>query len=262
MSYEYHQLTVEDQIATILFDHPPLNINSEAVMAERCGVMSEVVDREDVRVIILTNSVPDYFGAGSDLREYTTESKETYQESTARALETARCFIQCDKISIAAINGNAIGSSADLTLMCDIRIMGQPYYLRWPEAYLAMMPNWGAATILPMLVGRSHALEWLLSGREIHTPELQEAGLLHGIYAPNEVIPQAQKMARHLRRTDKNSVEAIKSAVLHSFYMPLDYAFTADVKISTRLFGEPENKRRTQIFLEQGMKAYMDDIEK
>ena len=194
---------------------------------------------------------------GMTYRKICWETKHHTVRRTDRVLEIVRAFIESDKVSIAAINGSAIGSSADLTLMCDIRVMGEPYYLRWSEAYLGVMPNWGASTLLPMLVGRSHALEWLLNGREIHTKELNEAGLLHGIHPPDEVLPAAQKIAEHVVQAHPASVKAIKSTVLHSFFMPLVYAFTADAKLSTELYGEPEYRARAEAFLDHRMTDYL-----
>ena len=257
MSYKFHRLSQEKHIATIAFDHPELNITSDEVTYERCDIFESVLVDPNIRAIIITSAIPGHFGAGNDLQEELEETKSSYRQRTDRMLEIVRGFIESDKISIAAINGNAIGSTADLTLMCDIRVMGQPYYLRWPEAYLGLMPNWGASTLLPMLVGRSHALEWLLNGREIHTKELSEAGLLHGIHAPDDVLPAAQKLAEHVVQAHPASVRAIKSTVLHSFFMPLVYAFVADAKLSTQLFGEPESVARSRAFLNHRMTDYL-----
>jgi|GEM_PF-5984053 len=251
MTYTYHQLTTDNAIATIALNNAPLNINTQAVMQERCEVFSQVLDDDDIRAVILTSAIDGQFGAGNDLKEYLEHDKTIYKDNTNTVLDVVRRFIESDKISIAAINGNAIGSSADLTLMCDIRVMGKPYYLRWPEVYFGLMPNWGASTLLPMLVGRSHALEWLLAGRHIYTDELQEAGLLHGIYEPDTVLAEAQKLAQRVIKAHPQSVKAVKSTVLHSFFMPLQYAFNADAELSSQLFGEPVQLERTKSFLEK-----------
>lgn len=261
MTYQFHELTIDKSLATVAFNHPPLNINDEAVNSERCTVLNRVLDDESIHVIILTSAIPDQFGAGNDLREYLTESKERYRESTQQVLNIVERFISSDKISIAAINGNAIGAAADLTLMCDMRVMGEGYYLRWPEAYLGLMPHWGATTLLPMLVGRSHALEWLLSGREVSTEELSNAGLVHHVVAPDAVMKKAKSIAKKSCAADPNSVRAIKTTLRHSFYMPLDYAFGADVAISAELFRRPENLERARAFLEHRMNDYLAEKE-
>ena len=257
MDYTYHRLTQDKHVVTVAFDHPDLNITSDEVISERCDIFETVLNDPTIRAIIITSAIPEHFGAGNDLQEHLNHDKASYRQRTDRMLEIVRGFIESDKVSIAAINGNAIGSTADLTLMCDIRVMGEPYYLRWPEAYLGLMPNWGASTLLPMLVGRSHALEWLLHGREIHTKELNEAGLLHGIHPPDEVLPAAQKIAEHVVQALPASVKAIKSTVLHSFFMPLVYAFIADAKLSAQLFGETESLERAKAFLDHRMTDYL-----
>jgi enoyl-CoA hydratase len=256
--HAYHEVTLDHHLATVAFNHPPLNLTTDEVIHERCSILNQFLDDPEVRVIVLTSAVEHHFGAGSDLREHLDASKEVYRHNTDMVLDLVRRFIESDTLSIAAINGNAIGSAADMTLMCDIRVMGEKCYLKWPEAYLGLMPNWGASTLLPMLVGRSHALEWLLTGRKVYAKDLLKAGLLHSVHPTQDVLEKAQNLAREMCAADQESVKAIKSTVLHSFFMPLRYAFIADAEISQSLFGEPENIERAQAFLDHRMTRLLE----
>lgn len=246
---DYHKLTIADHIATIKLNHPPLNITPLAMVKELQTLLNEVLDNEDVRVIILTSNIEGIFGAGIDLNEMLEQSPQVFRETIDNMLNIMLRFIKSDKVSIAAINGNAIGSAADLTLGCDIRIMGSDYYLNWPEAYLGLMPIWGANTLLPMLVGRSHALEWLLTGRKIYTAELQESGLLHGVIAHDELMDRAMEEAQQIAKTNQNSVKHIKSNIQTAFYMPLQYAFISDAQASVDLFSDSSNVEAIKAFL-------------
>lgn len=150
---------------------------------------------EDGRAIVFTGT-DDVFASGANIRELT-----DLDAGDARAFSVLgqRIFQQIasrKQISIASINGYCMGGALDLALACDIRIASQKAVFAHPGARLGIITGWGGTQRLPRIVGRTRALELLLTARKFDSREARESGLVTSIADP--VLDSALQLAERL----------------------------------------------------------------
>lgn len=175
-------------IAIVRFNRPAeRNPLSSATLNELRNAVSSQTAREELTAIIFTG-MDDVFASGADIRELV-------RLDTAAAFEFARfgqklfqTIADARPVTIAAINGYCMGGALDLALACDIRIAAPQAVFAHPGARLGIVTGWGGTQRLPCLIGRTRALDVLLTARLIKSQEALEIGLITHLEAtPLEV---------------------------------------------------------------------------
>src|SRR5882724_2699808 len=184
-------------IAIVRFNRPAeRNPLSSATLNELRNAVSSLTAREELTAIIFTG-MDDVFASGADIRELA-------QLDTAAAFEFARFGLKlfqtiadARQVTIAAINGYCMGGALDLALACDIRIAAPQAVFAHPGARLGIITGWGGTQRLPRLIGRTRALDVLLSARLIESQEAFNLGLITHIGDP--VLDYAMRLAESKR---------------------------------------------------------------
>ncbi|MBW1646081.1 MAG: enoyl-CoA hydratase/isomerase family protein [Deltaproteobacteria bacterium] len=126
------------------------------------------------------------------------------------------------KVTIAALNGEAMGGATELSLACDFRLMADgDYRFGLPEATVAIIPGAGGTQRLTRLLGFGRALELMLEGTMLTPRQALEYGLLHRVLPADELLPAALELARKMARRPPCSVGGIKRAVRIGGSLPL-----------------------------------------
>jgi enoyl-CoA hydratase len=188
-----------------------------AIALSTMAALQETLDRltaEDVSVLILRGAGDRAFISGGDLKELA--KLRTVEEASAMALQMRRLLDQVADLpmpTIAAINGHALGGGAEVAVACDLRLAVDDATLAFNQAQLAIMPAWGGIERLVQLVGRSAAMELLLSRNRLTAAQAQRIGLV------NLTIPRAdfdrdiEAFASAIAEIPAPVTEAIKSTV-------------------------------------------------
>ena len=121
-----------------------------------------------------------------------------------RSWETSRT------VTIAAVNGLALGGGCELAMACDFRLAADSATFGQPEINLGIIPGFGGTQRLPRLVGECKALEMNLTGESISADDAYEHGLLHRVGADHELFDTAMAWARKLASQAPVAVEQIK----------------------------------------------------
>ena len=184
-------------VLTVTLDRPDqLNAQTPATWAALAKVGAGLDD--DVRVVVLRGAGRS-FSAGLDrslfstepgvaggLRELVELPPETAQERIGTYQAGFRWLRSPGIVSVAAVQGHAIGAGAQLALACDLRVLTEDARLRVPEATLGLVPDLTGTSTLVELVGYSRALEICLTGRAVGAAEARAIGLA------NVVVPAAE----------------------------------------------------------------------
>ncbi len=126
------------------------------------------------------------------------------------------------KVTIAALNGEAMGGATELSLACDFRLMADgDYRYGLPEATVAIIPGAGGTQRMTRLLGFGRALELMLEGSMLTPGQALEYGLLHRVLPADELLPAALELARKMTRRPPRSVGGIKRAVRIGGSLPL-----------------------------------------
>ena len=215
---------VADGIATITLDRPEkMNAFTNVMMQEMCAALDMVDADDDVRAVIVTGSGDRAFCAGADLtpdsgaQVFASGSKveslsdERVRDSGGRL--TLRIF-QCQKPVIAAVNGAAVGIGATMLLAMDIRLASETARFGFVFARRGIVPEAASSWFLPKIVGISQALEWCMTGRVFDAQEALAGGLVRSAHAPQDLLAEAQKLAREIADNTSPVAVAMTRAML------------------------------------------------
>src|SRR4051794_30822538 len=211
---QYIKLSVEDKVAVLTIDHPPVNAMSSAVAGEIAGVLDEIEANGDVRTLIITGS-GQAFMAGADIKEFTAFQTDP-TGAVARLGETKELFNRIDALPfpvIAAVNGYCLGGGNELALACDMRVASANARFGQPEIDLGIIPGWGGTQRLLRLIGPARTLEICLTGAQIPAQEALRMGLVNKVVPEGMVVREAKNVARLLTTKSRAAVQAILAAV-------------------------------------------------
>ncbi len=218
------------------------NAISLATLAELQAAIAAAAADDDVRVIGITGEGQKAFASGSDLSEVLHRDLKKALEPIVQGL--ADQLERTPKPTIAAINGICMGGGLEVALGCDLRIATPNARFATPEGKLGIIPGGGATARLPRIVGRGWGMEMLLMGEPIDAERAFAIGLVTRIVAPDELIPELERMAAHLAtfapfvpRTMKAMVHFGMEASLAGALMLEKYAQGALVQTEDKVEG-------------------------
>lgn len=151
-------------------------------MLDELSACLDRIEADSARALIVTGAGVRAFSAGADLGEASGFTPEALDERNRLARLLFQRLHELPIISVAAINGAALGGGLELALACTFRIASAQATMGLPEIKLGLMPCYGGTQRLPALVGPSPALELMLSGRSITAQEALQIGLIQEIF--------------------------------------------------------------------------------
>ena len=205
MSYETITYDVADKVATITLNRPDrLNAFTAQMMLDLIDAFSKADSDDDVRVVIVTGAGRG-FCAGADLERgagtFDNRVRGGAQDIEAHrdggGLVTLRIF-DMSKPVIAAINGPAVGVGMTMTLPMDIRLAVPDAKMGFVFARRGLVPEACSSWFLPRVVGISKATEWVFTGRVFKSEEAHDAGLIHYLVPPDQLLAKANEIAREI----------------------------------------------------------------
>ncbi|HEX9756193.1 MAG TPA: enoyl-CoA hydratase [Nitrospiria bacterium] len=228
------QTVIEDGIATITINNPPANALNTPVMNELSQVFDQMEKNNDVKVIIFTGAGT-FFIAGADIKEiHSLTTAKQGEEVTALGQAIFNKIENLSKPVIAAIQGMCLGGGLELAMACHLRVAGERTRLGLPEINLGIIPGFGGTQRLPRLVGKSKAIEWILTGDMINAQEAKNFGLINKVVPDSEVLKQAQGLAKKIATKGHLAVAAALKAIREGNQQSLDKG----LKLESQLFGE------------------------
>lgn len=204
MSYGTFAVERSGAITTVAFNRPEkLNPINETVMRELIAIARALGDDEDTRVVILTGRGRS-FSAGADMAVLAARGDaEAMRASTDRQRQRAPRlgwrlmdeWQRLDQVTIAAINGFAVGGGLSLAMACDFRIAAAGARLWIPEVRLGLPYMWGSITHLINLVGMAKAKELVMTCDEVTAEQALALGLVNHVVPPDELLAAARTLA-------------------------------------------------------------------
>jgi len=253
MPYSHILFQVEESgIALLTINRPQkLNALSAAVIGELGDAFRLVESDPAVRALIVTGAGEKAFVAGADIAELAESSPLGMRTAALRGQGVFRQLEMCGKVSVAAVNGFALGGGLELAMACTVRFASENAKLGQPEVKLGLVPGYGGTQRLPRLVGRGRAMEMLLSGDPVSAAEAHRIGLV------NAVVPQAELLDHSrgwLAKVLANS-PAAAALVIDAVDAGLDVGLEAGLKYEATAFGmsaaTEDCKEGTRAFLEK-----------
>src|SRR3990167_4202061 len=194
MSYETLIVEAHDAVTLIKLNRPEaLNALNSQLLAELCAALDAAEADDGVRCLVLTGSER-VFAAGADIKEM---SDKSYAEMFKQAFfgASARRIEQFRKPIIAAVAGYALGGGCELAMLCDFIIAADTAKFGQPEINLGVAPGIGGTQRLTRFVGKSKAMDMILTARMMDAAEAERAGLVSRVVTADKLIDEAMAAA-------------------------------------------------------------------
>ncbi len=255
MPYETLLYEKKQRIGYVTLNRPTiLNAQSPEMFDELAQMFGDIKGDPEVGVVILTGAGDRAFSAGADINFLKTLAQMTPMDAKAFVEKNRRAFGAIEHLGkpvIAAVNGYALGGGCELAMACHIRIASENARFGQPEINLGLFPGAGGTQRLPRLVGRSLALEMMLTGEAISAQEAHRLGLVNKVVPPAELMPTAEKLAQQILAKAPLAVGVILEAVQHGMEMTLAEGLKLEENLFGVICGTEDMKEGTTAFLEK-----------
>lgn len=205
-----------------------LNALNNAFLHQFISALEHAETTSTVRAVLLTAEGERGFSSGIDLRERSALTVEGKADQSRLVLRAVEAFHQLSKPTFAAVAGWCLGAGLEIALASDVRIAADDASFGFPEMTLGAYPGGGGAVLLPRLIGRQGALEWLYSARRLTALEARELGLVVSVVPRAELLQKAREQAGAAAACAPLAVAALKRSINASVEMPLSKAFEWD----------------------------------
>ncbi|WP_420639247.1 enoyl-CoA hydratase/isomerase family protein [Candidatus Poriferisocius sp.] len=237
-------------VATLRLDRPKVNALNSQVVAELHQAADELAGRTEVRAVVVWGG-PKVFAAGADINEFSGMDAELARRLTRNINDALRALELLPQITIAAINGYALGGGCELAMAAEFRLVGEGAVLGQPEILLGIIPGGGGTQRLSRLVGITRAKELIYSGRNVKADEAVAIGLASAVHPDGDVYDEAVKLAARYA-AGPAALTLAKSAILDSVSLPLDEGLAAECEAFAACFDTEDAHIGVASFLENG----------
>ena len=170
-------------VRTLILNNPPANCYSHAMMRELDAAIIDARFDEAIHVIVLRGEGDKFFCAGADIGMLGDVTPTFKYHFCLHANETLNRLEQTPKLTIAALGGHCVGGGLEVALACDLRIARRDAgKIGLPEVALGVLPGTGGTQRMVRLLGKSRAMEWLVTGKVTNFEEAHEVGLVHEVW--------------------------------------------------------------------------------
>ncbi len=244
-------------VGIVTIDRPKaLNALNEEVLKDLEATF-DAIDLDNTRAVIVTGEGKS-FVAGADIASMSTMTAEEgeafgkFGNDIFRKIETFPIPV------IAAINGFALGGGNELAMSCDIRICSDKALFGQPEVGLGITPGFGGTQRLARIVGVGMAKELVYAGYNIKADKALEIGLVNAVYAPEELMEQAKKLAGKIAKQAPIAVRNCKKAMNEGLQVDMDQAIVIEEKLFGDCFNSEDQKAGMKAFLEKGKAEFQN----
>jgi len=252
MTFDNLLLERDGAVAIVTVNRPKvLNALNGAMLAELDAVMAALKADEGVRAIVLTGAGEKAFVAGADINELAVLSPVEGQAHARHGQDVFERIEQLGKPVIAAVNGFALGGGCELAMACTLRLAADTARFGQPEINLGLIPGYAGSQRLPRLVGKTLALEMLLTGDMWSAQRALDAGLVNRVVPAADLVAEARRLAQALAAKAPIAVRFILAAVNNGLEMPFDQGSLFETTLFGTIASTEDMREGTAAFLQK-----------
>ncbi len=243
---------LDNGVAVITLCHGKVNALSSAVLDQFADIIDRL--RADLPGAVVVTGGPKLFAAGADITEF--DGPDQARRVGARFRRATDSLSKFPRMTIAAVNGVALGGGCELALACDLRIASSRARFGQPEILLGIIPGGGGTQRLARLVGASRAKDLVLTGRQIEVDEAYRIGLVDEIVEVDAerdaVTERALALAAELAAGPLAAQALAKQAIDGGLATTLDEGMTLEQNLFVESFRTEDAVVGVASFLEHG----------
>ncbi|MFN3763143.1 MAG: enoyl-CoA hydratase-related protein [Anaerolineae bacterium] len=263
-TWQYIRTEIEDRIATLTIDHPPVNSFTRQVVTELEEAIDELLANDEVKAIVITGGGTNVFVAGADIPEIKASLEQPGEDfSSAREFleKGQQLFLKIERATkpiIAAINGFCLGGGLELAMACHMRVCSDRARLGQPEINLGIIPGWGGTQRLPRIVGKGKAIELILTGDMITAQEAYRLNLVNKVVPAGAVLKEARDLARKIVSKSKFPIAAALRAIDQGTALPIEEGLRVEAEQFVSLAATEDVREGINAFLEKRQPQFKD----
>ena len=258
MSYQAIQVSIENKVATVTLNRPPLNPLNTQVFKDLSQAMDEFAADASVKAVIITGSGEKAFAAGADVSEMAQLTPVEVYTFCQTSLVAFQKIENLGKPVIAAIKGLALGGGTELALACDFRICADNSKFSMPEVGLGIIPGGGGTQRLPRLIGTAKAKELIFLGEMLDAATAEKIGLVTKVVPVENLMEEAQKLAAKLAAKPAVAMKAAKSAINTGMNTDINSGLLIEIQNFVLAFASEDRKEGIGAMLEKRKPNFTD----
>ncbi|WP_287242656.1 enoyl-CoA hydratase [Pseudoalteromonas sp.] len=251
MSNPSIDLNIEGNVAVLTMNNPPANTWTQDTLTALKDTVTELNANKNVYALVITGQGEKFFSAGADLNVFASGDKGVAATMSKVFGDAFEALTNFRGVSIAAINGYAMGGGLEVALACDIRIAEEQAQMALPEAKVGLLPCAGGTQNLAWLVGEGWAKRMILCGERLKADKAREIGLVEEVVGAGESLAAAMELANQVGEQSPVAVTACKELIQKGRTQPMAHALPLERELFVQLFDTQDQKEGVNAFLEK-----------
>ncbi|QYJ87589.1 enoyl-CoA hydratase [Shewanella mesophila] len=237
--------------AVLTMSNPPANTWTASSLQLLKQKVSELNANKEIYALVLTGDGEKFFSAGADLKLFADGDKGNAASMAKHFGEAFEALSGFRGVSIAAINGYAMGGGLEVALACDIRIAEAQAVMALPEATVGLLPCAGGTQNLTALVGEGWAKRMILCGERVDADKALQLRLVEEVVAKGSALDTALTLAEKVANQSPSSVTVCKQLIQAGRAMPRTQALPVERELFVGLFDTKDQAEGVNAFLEK-----------
>lgn len=250
MGYQCILVDKKDNVGLLTLNRPEaLNALSDQLTTEMTKALKAFEADDEIGAIVITGSEK-AFAAGADIKEF---APKTYMDAYLGELITATWEepTRCRKPVIAAVSGYALGGGCELAMMCDFIICAENAKFGQPEINIGTIPGAGGTQRLTRFVGKSKAMDMVLTGRMMNAEEAERSGLVSRVVPTEDLLDEALAVAKTIASLSRPAVLMAKECVNRAYETTLAEGVRFERRVFHSTFASDDQKEGMSAFIEK-----------
>ena len=246
------QVEMHGDIALLTITRPTaLNALNASLLSELLNFLEQAAKEGKCRALILTGSGAKAFIAGADIKQMVEMDHRQMLTFCALGQSVTLALEQAPFLTIAAVNGYALGGGLEMALACDFIYAAQSAKLGLPEVTLGIIPGFGGTQRLARAIGTRQAKEIIMSGKMLSAEEAQALGIVNRVCSEADLLSDCLASAAAIVKYSRTAIAQIKRAVDCGYNMGMAEALELERNMCAVCFASPERKIGMEAFLKK-----------